>query len=39
MISSEKEVVEFIKSVDLKMKQVEDWMIDVENSMVFTMKK
>lgn len=30
MISSEKEEVEMIKPVDLKMKQVEDWMSDVE---------
>ena len=38
MISSEKEQVEFVKPVDLKMKQVEDWMADVENCMVLTMK-
>lgn len=39
MISSEKESVDFFKAVDLKMKQVEDWMGDVESGMVLTMKK
>ncbi len=37
-MSIEKEKIEFSKIVDPNMKQVEDWMNEVENAMTGTMK-
>ena len=38
MLSVEKEKIDFIKVIDPNMKQVEDWMNDVECGMVATIK-
>ena len=39
MMSIEKEKIDFIKYVDPNMKQVEDWMNEVEIAMTSTMKE